>query len=126
MEVLTYNTSDDPQMSSNATHAERQLLEFLERDRPVARRVERIEAQINWSPCTLCSSTLSRISGATPNATQRVIHWQTLYTHPDRGTTDASLAGITGWVVDPATTSGEPPEGVDLEALSWPELPTTA
>ena len=123
LEVLTYNTSDDPQVSNNATHAERQLLDFLERDRPVARRVERIEAQINWSPCTLCTPTLSRIADATPNATTRVIHWQTLYAHPDRGTTDASLGSISGWVVDPATTGGDPPEGVDLEALTWPELP---
>jgi len=126
LEILTYNTSDNPSATNNTTHAERQLLEFLERNPTVARRVERIEAQINWSPCSLCSSTLSSVAALTARASQRVIHWQTLYTHPERGTTDASLGAINGWIVDPATTSGEPPAGVDLETLGWPELPAGA
>lgn len=123
LEVMTFNTSEDPKRTDNFTHAERQLQEFLERNRPIARRVDRIHAQISHSPCQLCSGTLSTITAVTPNATKRAIHWQQLYTHPTRGTTDASLSSISGWTVDPRTVAGEAADAKDLEAVTWPELP---
>jgi hypothetical protein len=118
--LLTYNTSDEPRRDSNATHAEVQLLEFLERNPEIARDVRSISAEMNFSPCALCSDDLSHISAITPRAERRSLRWHDLYEHPRRGTTDASLRGTRGWDVTPGAVTEE---GLtQLEVEGWAQL----
>ncbi len=124
LRLMTFNTSEDPSATSNLTHAERQLQEFLERAPTIARDVAEIHADINWSPCSMCSSALSTVTRITPRATYRVVRWHTLYEHPIRGTTDTSLGAIVGWSVIPSTISGNvtPAQQAELAAADWAEL----
>jgi hypothetical protein len=115
IQLLTYNTSEDPRSDSNLTHAERQFEEFLDRTPAIANNVREIRADINLSPCTLCSSTLSTAARLTPRATRRTLHWHDAYRHPTRGTTDASLSSISGWDVTPSGVSAESQAVLDAE-----------
>ncbi len=117
VQLLTYNTSEDPRSDNNLTHAERQFEEFLERTPNIANNVREIHADINWSPCTICSGTLSHAARLTRRATRRNLHWHDRYQHPVRGTTDASLGAISGWSVTPGAVTAE---GLaELEAAEW-------
>lgn len=126
--LLTYNTSDEPRSDSNATHAEAQLAEFLERAPRIANDVDEIHADINWSPCSICSSTLSSVARMTRRASKRILNWHELYKHPRRGTTTGSLGQIggSGWMVIPSAVSGETTaaEEAELQAADWASLTT--
>ncbi|MDX6720776.1 MAG: hypothetical protein QOJ63_3030 [Solirubrobacteraceae bacterium] len=122
--LLTYNTSEDPRSDNNLSHAERQLQEFFERAPATAGDVKEIHADINLSPCSICTSSLAHITRLTRRATKRILHWQKLYRHPRRGTTNASLGAIGGWTVIPSAISGgpTPQEQAELQAANWATL----
>jgi Domain of unknown function (DUF4157) len=115
VQLLTYNTSEDPRRDDNHTHAEYQFTGFLRNNQDIANNVRTIRADINLSPCTLCSSTLSTAASLTPRATARSLHWHDVYRHPTRGTTDASLGAMSGWDVTPSGVSAESQAVLDAE-----------
>jgi hypothetical protein len=121
--LVTYNTSDDPRQHSNSTHAEAQLEEFLERNPTLARSVRGISAEINWSPCSLCSQSLAHVARMTGQTSRRTLTWAQLYEHPDRGTTDVSLQAITGWTVSPPSVTRPDSE---VAAVDWATLPVAS
>ena len=106
-------TAEGSSVQSNATHAERQLASWLQNvaDDKWRSRIQRIAAEINYSPCTLCSVDLKTIAVLTPNAdaASRALSWTRPYIDKkrqgadNRSTTNASLGEIAsaGWTVTP-------------------------
>ena len=117
--LLTYNTSEDPHADNNLSHAERQFEEFLERAPRIADNVKEIQADINLSPCRICSGTLSHVTRLTRRASRRTLHWHDVYRHPTRGTTDSSLGSISGWDVTPTSVSLPPENLSEFDAAEW-------
>lgn len=99
----TYNTSDDALACNNRTHAEVQFLRWLSVQSDEFRsRITRIEVEINYSPCSNCTSTLVQVRGLVPASAQCTLTYHTLYTRTRCRTTRESLAAITGWTVSQA------------------------
>ncbi|MEU8612953.1 hypothetical protein AB0C29_33705 [Actinoplanes sp. NPDC048791] len=113
LRMVTFNTAEGSSVQSNATHAERQLASWLQNvaDDKWRSRIQRIAAEINYSPCTLCSVDLKTIAVLTPNAdaASRLLSWTRPYIDKkrqgadNRSTTNASLGEIAsaGWTVTP-------------------------
>jgi hypothetical protein len=113
--MVTFNTSDDPKSSSNATHAERQFVNWLE-SRPIRDKITGIKVEINLSPCTRCTADLQYASVLTPNAQgRRTLAWEDPFVREPRpgveniSTTTASLSQLAEtWDVKPAQVPGQP------------------
>lgn len=100
--LLTYNTSEDPKQDSNATHAEHQLLAFLKSATELRPRIIGIEATISKSPCRMCTEDMVSIGELTPEADgNRKLTFEKWYQHRTHGTTDESIEDLqTKWHVD--------------------------
>ncbi len=113
VEMVTFNTSDNPRSGSNATHAEAQLASWLDAN-PLRHKIVGIKAEINMSPCTMCADDLRQVTVLTPNAKIRTLTWEKPYVReprpgvPDTSTTTASLQSIKGWIVTPGEVPGQP------------------
>ncbi|MEZ0449716.1 eCIS core domain-containing protein [Cellulomonas sp. ICMP 17802] len=132
IELLTWNTGElrgSPNERTNDTHAERQFLAYLQRNRGpggIAGRVTAIDASINLSPCRLCSTSLAEAAELTPGAANhRHLTWNDLYVSPTIGTTTASLQ-IGGWTVsEPSVTpaaEARAAAGMALLPEQWPHV----
>lgn len=115
VKLVTWNTGDlDPKVESNATHAERQFVEWFE-DQPLEwrNRVETIDIRINFSPCTFCAVDLRRIVALAPSLKSASITYDKKYTQGPLATTEASLGQLRRkW-----TINGQPPTGEKEEEL---------
>jgi hypothetical protein len=122
LEMITFNTGEKGLKDSNASHAERQFHQYLERNQAVGTTVTQIDATITLSPCTLCTKELNDIADRlTPAADgRRYLRW----INPWRGsgaTTDSSLARTKGWHITPSTVPPRTPgkETVKLSIKEW-------
>jgi hypothetical protein len=105
LRLITYNTSDDPRSDSRTTHAEHQLEQMISADPKWEQKIVAIEADINFSPCLLCTPDMVSIAEMTRNADgRRKLTYKGWYTHKTRGTTAESLDQIrkSGWDVKSA------------------------
>lgn len=100
IQMVTFNTSDDPKSSSNATHAEAQLANWLMSNSAISRKVSAIKAEINKSPCIRCTADLLHVATLTPNARVRTLAWDRPFVREPRpgvediSTTTASLGRL--------------------------------
>ncbi|MFI7543523.1 hypothetical protein [Actinoplanes sp. NPDC049599] len=129
LRMVTFNTAEGSSVQSNATHAERQFASWLqnEADDKWRSRIRRIDAQINYSPCTLCTVDLTTIAALTPNADKasRALSWSRAYIDKrrtgadNRSTTNASLGEIAGagWTVSPGQVGPAPVASEDDKVL---------
>lgn len=115
VKLATWNTGDiDPKVQSNATHAERQFVEWFEAQPPEWRtRVETIEIHINYSPCIFCAADLKRIVTYAPSLKSASIIYDKKYTQGPLATTTESL----GQLGHKWSINGQPPTGEKEEEL---------
>ncbi|WP_234816666.1 MULTISPECIES: phage tail protein [Mycolicibacterium] len=109
--VVTFNTAEGSPVQSNATHAERQFVNWLRRsDEDWRKRIVGVAVDISHSPCTLCTDDMIAVKALTPEATTRTLTWRKAYVDKmreaadNRSTTNATLAAIAesgGWKVEP-------------------------
>jgi hypothetical protein len=93
------------------SHAERQLLEWIEErtnDGWRARVIE-ISVEINNSPCRLCTETLNIIRSLFPNLQRSSLVYTKWWDNQKIGTTKDSLAQIKSWTVSGPGFESAPP-----------------
>jgi hypothetical protein len=96
VKVATWNTGlIDPSRESNRTHAERQFVDWYERQ-PWKGNVTEIEIEINNSPCPFCVDDLKYITRLSPNmkGTIQFSKWYVNEKRPVYSSTEESLASL--------------------------------
>ncbi|WP_234791567.1 hypothetical protein [Mycolicibacterium mucogenicum] len=117
LRMVTFNTAEGSPVASNATHAERQFVDWLRNqkrnDSKWLDRIVAINVDISHSPCSLCTDDVRAVAALTPEATNRTLNFAKPYVDkkrqgPDnRSTTNATLGDIaaSGWVVNPKSVA---------------------
>ena len=111
--VVTWNTGEEKSLyeTANATHAERQLINFL-----AGHAVTSINIEITLSPCPPCADQLIKWIGQQKGPVEAMIEWKRLYVSGalGQGTVGETLNRLhaAGWKL--AAPGSEIPEGTHV------------